>query len=101
MVISRRVVHRLKSGKLHFAGWRSEQGFFQAFRLQFDLALQSSICAEDTILNCSRSDWRGAERPVPGEMIVRMLLNFTARRWLMLAPALAVIGVLFAGGLAL
>src|SRR5499426_470397 len=30
-----------------------------------------------------------------------MLLNFTARRWLMLAPALAVIGVLFAGGLAL
>jgi len=36
-----------------------------------------------------------------GELIVRMLLNFTARRWLMLAPALAVIGVLFAGGLAL
>ena len=30
-----------------------------------------------------------------------MLLNFTARRWLMLAPALAVIGVLFVGGLAL
>jgi putative spermidine/putrescine transport system permease protein len=30
-----------------------------------------------------------------------MLLNFTVRRWLMLAPALAVIGVLFAGGLAL
>ena len=30
-----------------------------------------------------------------------MLLNFTARRWLMLAPALAVVGVLFAGGLAL
>ena len=30
-----------------------------------------------------------------------MLLNFTMRRWVMLAPALAVIGVLFAGGLAL
>jgi putative spermidine/putrescine transport system permease protein len=30
-----------------------------------------------------------------------MLLNFTVRRWLMLAPVLAVIGVLFAGGLAL
>jgi putative spermidine/putrescine transport system permease protein len=30
-----------------------------------------------------------------------MLLNFSVRRWLMLAPALAVIGVLFAGGLAL
>jgi putative spermidine/putrescine transport system permease protein len=30
-----------------------------------------------------------------------MLMNFTVRRWLMLAPALAVIGVLFAGGLAL
>jgi putative spermidine/putrescine transport system permease protein len=30
-----------------------------------------------------------------------MLMNFTARRWLMLAPALAVIGGLFAGGLAL
>src|SRR4030095_17245707 len=30
-----------------------------------------------------------------------MLLNFTVRRWLMLAPALAVICVLFAGGLAL
>src|SRR5262249_32653814 len=28
-------------------------------------------------------------------------MNFTMRRWLMLSPALAVIGVLFAGGLAL
>jgi putative spermidine/putrescine transport system permease protein len=30
-----------------------------------------------------------------------MLMNITLRRWLMLSPALAVIGVLFAGGLAL
>src|SRR5262245_18296334 len=30
-----------------------------------------------------------------------MLLSFTVRRWLMIAPALIVIGVLFAGGLTL
>jgi hypothetical protein len=43
-----------------------ERGLFLAFRLQFDLALRDSICAEITILNCSQSDWRSAERPVPG-----------------------------------
>src|SRR5262245_66173271 len=66
MVISPRVVHCLKFDKLHFAGWRAEQGFFRAFRLQFYPALHSSICAEVTILIISRSDWRGAERQVLG-----------------------------------
>src|SRR5215470_17559703 len=56
----------LKFDKQHFASRRAEQGFFRASRPQFYLALQSSICAEVAILNRSRSDWSGSERPVPG-----------------------------------